>query len=39
MLYFFFFFFFGGGGEEKALKYASKILMDKINFCNKCQSK
>ena len=25
------------GEKEKALKYASKILSDKVNFCNKCR--
>ena len=25
------------GENEKTLKHASKILSDKINFCNKCQ--
>ena len=25
------------GGKEKTLKYASKTLSDKVNFCNKCQ--
>ena len=25
------------GEKEKTLKYASKILSDKVNFCNKCQ--
>ena len=29
--------FYFDGEKEKALKCASKILMDKVNFCHKCQ--